>query len=383
MAGAGAQAAPYTPYASTPGEAAVGAMLDAGTSGGERAAMLSSIDALPTAAGRADALGQLSPRSYTLLPRLAIQSMDAADRQIRAYLAERRSIALDAPATVPTRGEGRITMMLTGGVKQARYEARTDRPEADSDSRSLRFAIDVKPVPKLIVGATLGIDGIDARLDRAQRPRITQFNSSIGGYASYSDGRFYIDATAAYNFAEYKLRRQLRWSGFTDRMIAPTDGDGWAVSGEAGAMLRAGAVRLQPFAGLHHRYADVAGFVENGGAAALQLADYRNRSLRGAIGARASANLSAGRWTLRPTIEALWQRELSSRPQSRIEARLASGGLPVFALQPTRLARNAALLSAALSATASSRTSFRIGYDGELATDRHVDAATLTLSRRF
>ncbi len=380
-----ALAGPYSPYAVTPGEAAVGAMLDAtpSASAGDRGAMLASIDALPTAAARADALGQLSPRSYSLLPRLSIQSMDAADREIRSWLAERRSIALDAPASVPTSGDRTITMMLTGGVKQATYKGRTDRPEAESDSRSLRFAIDVKPVRGLIVGATLGIDGIDARLDPAQRPRISQFNSMIGPYFSYSNGRFYADATASYTLSEYKLRRQIGWPGFTDRMVAPVDGDGWAASGEAGAMVRAGAVRIQPFAGLHYRYADVSGFTENGAAAALQVAAFRTKSLRGALGARASVNVAKGGWILRPSVEAQWQRELRSHADSRIEARFATRDLPIFTLRPTRLARDAGLVNAGVSATWNSRTTVRLGYAGEFSSDRHIHAATLTVGRRF
>jgi uncharacterized protein with beta-barrel porin domain len=377
--------APYGPYAATPGQAAVGAMLDAMPSAptGERAAMLASIDALPAAAQRADALGQLSPRSYTLLPRLAIQSMDAADRDLRAYLVQRRAIALDAPVGVPVSGDRTIHMMLTGGLKQARYKARADRPEAESDGRSLRFAIDVTPVKGLLIGATLGIDGIDARLDPAQQPRITQFNSSIGGYASYSDGRFYVDTTATYTLSEYKLRRQVGWTGFSDRMIAPVDGDGWAASAEAGAMLRTGKVRVQPFAGLHHRYADVSGFTENGGASALQVARYRTQSLRGGLGLRASASVAAGDWAIRPSVEGQWQRELRQRPDSRIEARFATKDLAIFTLRPTRLARDAGLVDAGIGATYRSRTSLRLGYAGEYASDRHIHAATLTISRRF
>ena len=376
-------AAPYGPYAVTPGEASLAHTLDSAPSSGDRAAMLASIDALPDAAARADALGQLTPRNYALLPRLAIQSMDAADREIRHYLVERRSIAMDAPADVPVSGDRTVHMMLTGGVKQARYEAGFDRPEARSDSRSLRFAIDVSPVRNLIVGATLGIDGIDARLDPAQRPRITLFNSQIGPYASFHNGRFYVDATAGYNFAEYKLRRQVGWIGFSDRLTASADGDGWAASGETGAMLRVGAVRVQPFAGLQYRHADVGGLREGGGAAAIEVAGYRTRLLRGTLGARASANVAAGNWTLRPTIEAQWQRELRKRPDSRIEARFAAGDLPIFSLRPERLDRDAGLVSASLTATHNSRLAVRLAYSGEYSNDRRVHAATLSLSRRF
>ena len=380
-----AVAGPYTPYAVTPGEAAVGMTLDAapGAPGSDRSAMLASIDALPTAAARANALGQLSPRSYSLLPRLSIQSMDAADRDIRSWLVERRSVAIDAPADIPVRGDRTITMMLSGGIKQASYKARIDRPEAESDSRSLRFAVDVKPVAGLIVGATLGIDGIDARLGPAQRPRISQFNSQVGSYASYSDGRFYADVTAVYMLSEYRLRRQVGWAGFTGQMVAPVDGDGWGASGEAGVMLRSGAVRIQPFAGLHYRYADVSGFVENGGPAALEVAAFRTKSLRSGLGGRISATVMQGGWTLRPSVEAQWQRELRSHPDSRIEARFATRDLPIFTLRPTRLARDAGLVNAGVSATWNNRTTIRLGYAGEFSSDRHVHAATLTVGRRF
>lgn len=380
-----AAAAPYGPYASTAGEAAVAASLDAASAvpSGDRAAMLASIDALPTAGARADALGQLSARSYALLPRLSIQSMDAADREIRHYLAERRSIAIDAPAGVPASGDRTIHMMLTGGIKQARYEARTDRPELRSDSRSIRFAIDVSPIENLIVGATLGIDGIDARLDPAQRPRITLFNSQIGPYASFHNGKFYVDATAGYQFSEFKLRRQVGWVGFSDRLKAAADGDGWAASAEVGGLLRTGSVRVQPFVGLGYRHADIGGFREGGGVAALEVANFRTRSLRGALGARASATLLKGGWAIRPTVEAQWQRELRARPDSRIEARFATADLPIFTLHPARLARDVGLTSAGVTATYRSRTSVRLGYSGEYGADRHVQAAVLSVSRRF
>ena len=380
-----AQAAPYGPYAVTNGQAAVAAALDssAPAAGSDRAAMLASIDALPSTGERADALGQLTARSYTLLPRLSIQSMDAADREIRHYLTERRSIALDAAGDVPDSGDRTIHMMLTGGLRQAKYDGRTDRPEARTDSRSIRFAIDISPVPNLIVGATLGIDGIDARLDPDQRPRITSFNSQIGPYASYQNGKFYVDATANYNFSEFKLRRQVTWNGLSDRLTAAADGDGVGASVEAGAMLKSGAVRVQPFAGLHYRHADIGGFREGGGAAALEVANYRTRSLRSTLGARASATIEKGDWAIRPTVEAQWRRELRAQPDSRIEARFATRDLPVFSLRPAGLARDEALLSAAVTATHNSRTTVRLGYSGDYAADHRVHAAILSISRRF
>ncbi len=381
-----ALAAPQGPYAQTPGQAAVAASLDdpTVTPGADRAAMLASIGLLPTAAERADALGQLTPRDYALLPHLAITSMDFSDTTIRNYLAERRSVAADAPARVPTSGEGTINLMIDGALRQAGFDAGIDRPAANVDGRSFRVALDFRPVGNLVLGATLGIDNMDSGLDLAQRPRITLLTTYAGPYASYSNGKFYLDLTAGYQLSEQKLLRQVRWAGFDDRLWASlVEGDGWTATGELGGLFKAGGLRLQPFVGVQYRYADVSGFTEEGGPAALDVAQYNSRSVRSSLGARVSGTMSQGKWAIRPTLEGRWQHELRDRPDSRIEARFATRDLDIFTLNPAALGRDAGQVSAGITATHDSRTSFRLGFTGEYASDRHVNATTLTVSRRF
>ena len=380
-----AYAAPYGPDAVTPAEVAVAGALDsvASPATSPYADMLASIDDLANTGERADALGQLSPRNYRLLPRLAIQSMDASDSEIRGYLSERREQAWDAGTQARKPADQTVRFMLSFGLKQGGYKARTDRPQANSDSRSIRSGIDFSPVEGLILGATLGIDGIDANLDRSQHPRITQFNVDIGPYASYSTDKFYIDATSVYNRSYYKLRRQISWSGFSDQLRKNVSGDNAAATVEVGSILQLGALRAQPFAGLQYRYADVSGFVENGGAAALAVAQYKTESVRSSIGLRASTTARTGSWTVRPSVEAQWQRELRSNPDSRIEAIFADGGTPIFVLPASHYARNVAVVKAGLSAAKSDRLSVRLSYSGEFAADRHVHGFAVTASRRF
>lgn len=368
----------------TANQVAVGAGLDsiAATATGDRRTMINAIKALPDTASRANALGQISQQNYTLLPQLAIQSMDANEAMLHNYIVDRRSIAADAPASVPTIGDGTIHMMLTGNVRQAKYKSGRDRPRADSDSRALAFSIDVTPRTGLLIGVNLGIDGTDARLD-ANRPRITQFNSHIGPYISYSNGKFYIDTSASYNLSDYRLRREVNFAGFIDRLTATQLGDNWAASGETGLMLKMGKTRFQPFVGIHYRYADVSGFQEQGGTAALQVAKYRTQSVRSAVGARLSTTIDAGKWSLRPTVSGEWRHELAKKPDSRIEARLASADVGIWTLQPAGLKRDTANVSAGITATYNNRTSFRLAYVGEWGSDRHVNGATATISRRF
>lgn len=386
-----ALAAPYVPDARTPAEIAVAGALDVvgGRPTGPYVPITGAIDALPNADARAEALGQLSTRNYRLLPRMAIQSLDATDRALRGYLVQRREMAFDASPSVPQRGDRTLNMMVSYGLKQAKFKGRPDRPVANSDSRSILAAVDVTPMRGLIAGITMGIDGIDTNLDRSQRPRSTLFNASFGGYASYTDGRFYVDATAAYAKTDYKVRRQVAFSGFSDQLTSKPHGDNGAATVEAGMILQRGAIRAEPFGGLQYRYADLSGFAEQdvdapGGPAALGVARFRTQAVRSSLGTRLTASTGSGRWTLRPSIEAQWQRELRARPDSRIEAVFLSGGTPIFTLPRSRvLARDAGLVSAGLTAVHGERTALRLSYTGEFSSDRRVHMFGVSLNRRL
>jgi hypothetical protein len=90
-----------------------------------------------------------------------------------------------------------------------------------------------------------------------------------------------------------------------------------------------------------------------------------------------------GNWTIRPEANGQWQRELRSRPDSRIEAIFIGGNSPIFTLPPGRTARNAGIFSASVAAVHKDRTTFRLGYSGEYARDRTGHAFFLTANRRF
>ncbi len=366
----------------TPGQIAVATALDSRIpTTGPSAVMRAAVVAQPTPTERASALGLLSPQSYTLLPRLVVQALDAKDMMLQSYLADRRAGTDSSPARTPGT-KGGVNMVVMGDVRQAKYDAATDRPKLKSDSRSIAFAIDYQPREGVIVGAMLGIDGLDAQIDPA-RPRSTLFNSHIGSYASISNGRVYVTGAVSYDYADFKLRRQVGFTGFSDRLTARTDADAFAATGETGYSLALGKARVEPYAGINFRHIAMSGFTENGGAAALQVANYRTRSLQSALGLRTNATITRGAWTIRPAVQAEWRRELHGKADSRIEARFVSGNFATFTLQPTRLARDYAAMSAGVTATYKERTSLRLAYNGQLGSDRAIHGAVLSLSRRF
>ncbi len=367
-------------YGATPGQVAAGAALDAAGNTAAATTIANSIRALPDAYARADALGQLSAASFTLLPTLAIQSLDAVDAQIHNHLADRRD--QDAHLNKPDFGKLRVALM--GDLRQAHYNTRPDRPYATSDSRSLSAAIDYKPSAGVVIGASIGVDGMDSQLGETP-PRISFMSYHIGPYASVTAGRAWIEGNMDYASANYKLFREVGFGSLDNRMTinGSRSDDSWGASLATGyRLLNAGPVAIEPFAGLHYRYAHTPEFREAGGAAALDVASYKAESLRSALGGRASTTIVRGDWTLQPSVSAEWRHELRGDVTSPIEARFVYAGGPVFTLNPDQPGRNAGIYSAGLSTTWRDRTILRLSYRGEFANDRRINGFMATLSRR-
>jgi outer membrane autotransporter protein len=179
------------------------------------------------------------------------------------------------------------------------------------------------------------------------------------------------------------LRREVRFTGFSDNLAATQQGDNWAASGETGLLIKVNKTRIQPFVGIHYRYADVAAFQEQGGTAALRIARFQTQSVRTSVGARLSTTIENGAWAIRPTASAEWRREFKKQPDSRIEAALASDDVAKWTLQPAGIKRDAANVSAGVTATYNNRTSFRLAYVGEFGSDRRIHGAMVSVSRRF
>jgi uncharacterized protein with beta-barrel porin domain len=366
-------------YGATGNQIAVGAALDAASSG-SAATLANAIRALPDAAARADALGQVSARSFTLMPMLAIQSLDAVEAGVHNHLVDAR----DREAETGQADVGALRLTLMGDLRQAHYSQRPDRPRATSDSRSLSAAVDYAPLPGVIAGVTVGADGVDAQL-ATTRPRITMTSYHIGSYIGVSNGRVYLDASVNYASSSYRALREVRFGTLVDQLTVngTRDGDTWGASAETGYQLRHGKVNIQPFAGLHYRYANVSELRESGGDTALDVAPFKAESLRSSLGMRASTVIVKGRWSLQPSISGEWRHELRGKVASVIEARLVNTDAPVFTLNPDQPGRNAGLVTVGLAATWREHTTLRLSYRGEFADDRRINGFMATISHRI
>jgi uncharacterized protein with beta-barrel porin domain len=375
MAGVPAQAQSLASYGATPGQVATGAALDASASSTAKTTIVNAIQALPDAYARADALGQLSPAAFTLLPMLAIQSLDAVEANVHEHLADQRN------AKAPV---GKLRLTLLGDLRQAHYNTRPDRPYATSDSRSLALAIDYQVKPGLVAGLTMGVDGIDTQLgETAPRSAVTTYH--IGPYVGWSNTQFYAQASADYASANYKLFREVDYGTLNNQVTinGTRADDSWGFSLEGGYRLPVPVVTVEPYVGLHYRYAHTPEFGEAGGPVALDVAPFKAESVRTALGARATTTFKTGAWTLQPSASAEWRHELRGDVISAIEARFLNTDSPVFTLNPDQPGRNEGIYTAGLAATFREKTTLRVTYRGDFANDRRINGFMATLSRRI
>lgn len=374
-----ALAAPLSDDATTIGEASVAAALDSAPASelSEKVRSLSSTEL------RADGLGQLSTKAFANLPRISIDAMDFSDRQLRGYLGDRRLQAQDISKSAQYTGFSSLRIGFNGVAWENIYDAKADRERYKVRDLTLRINADIAPIPNLIVGVSAGVDAIDMRLNPIRKPRSTQFNYYFGPYVSFTNGMFYVDGAVGYNYADYNLRREVNIGGLTDKLVSKAEGDGWSASTEVGAHLRIGKVRVQPNVGLSYRYADITPFRENGGTSAVIVNSFNAKSVRGTIGAKVGVEVKRGAWSLQPSFDAQLQHEFRERPESQIRSRFVTGSTRVMVSEPARYARNVANLGFSVTASHRDNYAVRIGYVGQVASDRHSHAATLTLSRRL
>jgi len=317
---------------------------------------------------------------HTVLPQLAIQSLDAVEANVHNILVERR----DREASGDEPVIGKLTMSLFGDFRAGKYSQFVGEPSTITHSRSISAALDYAPREGIIAGVSAGIDGLDARLDGmapGTGPGIGTTSYHVGPFVGVSNGRVYFDTSV--NYAVDRYNEHFSTSNNQVLVTGARDSDSWAISGETGYHLRKGKINVQPFAGLHYRYAHVPQLNQTTGTTTLATAAFANESLRSAAGLRISENYAMNSWSLQPTVSAEWRHELRHQVSTVIEEEQIAPPTPVFTLPPGSFDRNAVLVNVGMSATYHERLTVRLSYRGEFADGRRIHGLVASISHRF
>ena len=126
-----------------------------------------------------------------------------------------------------------------------------------------------------------------------------------GGYASYANGGFYINAGLFGGFSSFGTGRQ--------SILGMANGNSSGVELSAylttGYDFHMGKWTFGPVASLQYTYAQISGFGENGSLAPMNIHSGSANSLRSDVGLRASASYRLGKVIIEPSAKVMWEHE--------------------------------------------------------------------------
>ncbi|MBI1212433.1 MAG: autotransporter domain-containing protein [Alphaproteobacteria bacterium] len=196
----------------------------------------------------------------------------------------------------------------------------------------------------------------------------------VGGYMSYGDARFYVNANTSVIFHSIDVTR------YSPGGSARGSYDGMTVSGyaEAGRIFETyEGLRIQPLAALSFAHLDTDAYNETGSATTLlHVFDASLDSMKSMLGARLAypiATDSGRKWV--PETRVIWSHELMD-DHSAFDANPLSNPSNISTVTGQTYNRNSIILGAGLTAPLSSATTLYLDYDAAL----NEDITTQTVS---
>ena len=173
--------------------------------------------------------------------------------------------AFGNPSSLADRDSG---SWITGYGASGETDATSGTARMETDRRGVVFGID----RALGEGWRLGVLGGYSRTDVTQRARLSSASVdtwSAGLYGGAEAGAWGLDFGAIHNWHAVDARRSVRIGDLSQQLSAGYDARSWQLFAEAGYEVQAGALMLEPFAGVSYTGLATDGFSESGGDAAL------------------------------------------------------------------------------------------------------------------
>lgn len=348
--------------------------------------LFGALDTLPTDAARAQALNQLTPISFALLPELLFQTTDSVDQTIRRYQRDVRAGGTDDSAGEVRFGADRKFGMFLVGNGRTGFLGKTTQGSNRTTVGSVGTTggIDYRLTDKILIGGFGGYDATQARLDPLS-PQSDIHTWYAGGYGSLGYGPIYVDAHADYSKSTLRMPRIVSFGGFEESNLSHMNSYNWNAAGTIGASLKYMGVEAEPYAGVNYTHLRLHDFAETGryGQANLSSLTIFERhgieSLQSIAGLRLGLAIPiAGTSTVvRPTVRGEYHHEFDDKNSRTITASLADTGVnSAFAFGTTPLSADFAVVGAGFTVSGASPISLVVDYNGELAKDRGIHGIT-------
>ena len=224
--------------------------------------------------------------------------------------------------------------------------------------------------------------GVDATtIDEPARASTASVNGThLAVYGGFDGGAFTVRAGAAVAWQDIATRRDVAFPGFTDTLTAAYGARTMQVYGEVARPVRLGGAKLEPFAGAAWVGADVDGFTEQGGAAALSAPASHASTTLTTLGLRYDRPLDLGGTSVRFTGAIAWQHAFGGlAPTSDLAF---AGGTP-FTIAGTPRAADVLKLDLGLAAALGPRAVGGLSYSGAIGSGLQDHALTGRLTVGF
>jgi outer membrane autotransporter protein len=187
----------------------------------------------------------------------------------------------------------------------------------------------------------------------------TADNYSLGIYGGGAVGGVDLRLGSSYTLHQINSERTVDFNGLSNRLSADYDGGTAQIFAEASVSIDAGGVKFSPFAGLAYVRTHTDGFDETGGDAALSVADSSDAVTYATTGLRAQTPLDLAGMAATLHGQLAWRHAFGDETPGSIN-RFATG--ETFSVSGTPIARDIALLSAAVSLPVSEGASVGLSY---------------------
>ncbi|GCE91473.1 hypothetical protein MSKU15_3074 [Komagataeibacter diospyri] len=188
-------------------------------------------------------------------------------------------------------------------------------------------------------------------------------NVSLGGYAGTHWGRLALRMGATYTWDMLSMTRNVRFTGFSDRLSSRYNGGTAQAFGDLGYRLDAGPVGIEPFADIAYVNLHTDRFAEHGGSAALVGRAIDTGVTYSTFGARFSSSFHAGGVVLMPNAMLGYRHAFGLTTPTSREAFMSGGN--AFEVAGVPLAQDTAVIKLGLRAKLSRVLDIGLSYIGQ------------------
>lgn len=198
-------------------------------------------------------------------------------------------------------------------------------------------------------------------------------SSHLGVYALHQDGPLALRLGASYSNQDGESKRNVAFSGFSDRVHGNYDANTQQAFSELGYQITEGRLLLEPFVSLGYQRYSRDSYDEKGGAAALHVDAQEQDNLSNTLGLRlAFLRVLDNGLTMTPRLNLGWRHTYGDLSSSTQQAFLSGGS--AFSVEGSALDRNSLLLEAGLDFGINAEQSIGVAYSGEKGSQTQVHA---------